>query len=44
MRTSRLHHRPASPGEVVLALPVTPRHVHAGNVMSGQTPTTYTLL
>ena len=24
-------------GEVVLALPVTPRHVHAGNVMSGQT-------
>ena len=27
----------ASPGEVVLALPVTARHVHAGNVMSGQT-------
>ena len=27
----------ARPGEVVLALPVTPRHVHAGNVMSGQT-------
>jgi uncharacterized protein (TIGR00369 family) len=27
----------AQPGEVVLALPVTPRHVHAGNVMSGQT-------
>lgn len=27
----------AAPGEVVLALPVTPRHVHAGNVMSGQT-------
>jgi uncharacterized protein (TIGR00369 family) len=24
-------------GEVVLALPVTPRHVHSGNVMSGQT-------
>ena len=27
----------ARPGEVVLALPVTQRHVHAGNVMSGQT-------
>ena len=27
----------ATPGEVVLGLPVTPRHVHAGNVMSGQT-------
>lgn len=27
----------ATPGEVVLALPVTPRHVHAGNVMCGQT-------
>ncbi len=27
----------ARPGEVVLALPVTPRHVHAGGVMSGQT-------
>ena len=27
----------ASPGEVRLALPVHPRHVHAGNVMSGQT-------
>jgi uncharacterized protein (TIGR00369 family) len=27
----------ARPGEVVLALPVTKRHVHAGNVMSGQT-------
>ena len=27
----------ARPGEVVLALPVTPRHVHAGNVVSGQT-------
>ena len=27
----------ARPGEVVLALPVTPRHVHSGNVMSGQT-------
>ena len=27
----------ARPGEVVLALPVTPRHVHAGNVISGQT-------
>lgn len=26
----------ATPGEVVLALPVTPRHVHAGNVMCGQ--------
>jgi len=26
----------ASPGEVRLALPVHPRHVHAGNVMSGQ--------
>jgi uncharacterized protein (TIGR00369 family) len=26
-----------SPGEVRLALPVHPRHVHAGNVMSGQT-------
>ena len=26
----------ARPGEVVLALPVTARHVHAGNVMSGQ--------
>jgi uncharacterized protein (TIGR00369 family) len=25
------------PGEVVLALPVTARHVHSGNVMSGQT-------
>lgn len=25
------------PGEVVLALPVTPRHVHSGNVVSGQT-------
>ena len=27
----------ARPGEVVLELPVTARHVHAGNVMSGQT-------
>ena len=27
----------ATPGEVVLGLPVTKRHVHAGNVMSGQT-------
>ena len=27
----------ARPGNVVLALPVTPRHVHSGNVMSGQT-------
>ena len=27
----------ASPGEVRLALPVHARHVHAGNVMSGQT-------
>lgn len=27
----------ASPGEVVLALPVTARHVHAGGVMCGQT-------
>ena len=27
----------ASSGEVQLALPVHPRHVHAGNVMSGQT-------
>ena len=27
----------ARPGEVVLALPITARHVHAGNVMSGQT-------
>ena len=27
----------ARDGEVVLALPVTPIHVHAGNVMSGQT-------
>jgi uncharacterized protein (TIGR00369 family) len=27
----------ARPGEVVLALPVTQRHVHSGNVMSGQT-------
>jgi len=27
----------ASSGEVRLALPVHPRHVHAGNVMSGQT-------
>jgi uncharacterized protein (TIGR00369 family) len=27
----------ARPGEVVLALPVTAKHVHAGNVMSGQT-------
>lgn len=27
----------ATPGEVVLALPVTPRHVHAGGVMCGQT-------
>ena len=27
----------ARPGEVVLALPVTKRHVHSGNVMSGQT-------
>ena len=27
----------ARAGEVVLALPVTPRHVHSGNVMSGQT-------
>jgi uncharacterized protein (TIGR00369 family) len=27
----------ARPGEVVLALPVAPRHIHAGNVMSGQT-------
>ena len=27
----------ARPGEVVLALPVAARHVHAGNVMSGQT-------
>ncbi len=27
----------ARPGEVVLALPVSKRHIHAGNVMSGQT-------
>lgn len=27
----------ARPGEVVLALPVAARHIHAGNVMSGQT-------
>jgi uncharacterized protein (TIGR00369 family) len=27
----------ARPGEVVLALPVTPRHVHAGQVLCGQT-------
>ncbi len=27
----------AKPGEVVLALPVSPRHVHAGGVMCGQT-------
>ena len=27
----------AEPGRVVLALPVTARHIHAGNVMSGQT-------
>ena len=27
----------AAPGEVVLALPVTPRHVHAGGVVCGQT-------
>ena len=27
----------ARSGEVVLALPVTPIHVHAGNVVSGQT-------
>ena len=27
----------ARPGEVVLALPVTATHVHAGNVVSGQT-------
>jgi uncharacterized protein (TIGR00369 family) len=27
----------ARPGEVVLALPVTKHHIHAGNVMSGQT-------
>ena len=27
----------ARPGEVVLALPVAKRHIHAGNVMSGQT-------
>lgn len=27
----------ATPGEVVLALPVTARHVHAGGVMCGQT-------
>jgi uncharacterized protein (TIGR00369 family) len=27
----------ARDGEVVLSLPVTPIHVHAGNVMSGQT-------
>ena len=27
----------AVPGEVTLALPVAPRHVHAGGVMSGQT-------
>lgn len=27
----------ARPGEVILGLPVTPRHVHSGNVMSGQT-------
>ena len=27
----------ARPGEVVLALPVARRHIHAGNVMSGQT-------
>ena len=27
----------ATPGEVVLALPVTKRHVHAGGVMCGQT-------
>lgn len=27
----------ARPGEVVLALPVTPRHVHGGGVLCGQT-------
>ena len=27
----------AQPGEVVLELPVTPRHVHAGGVLCGQT-------
>lgn len=27
----------AQAGEVLLALPVTPRHVHVGNVVSGQT-------
>ena len=27
----------AKPGEVVLALPVAAKHVHSGNVMSGQT-------
>jgi uncharacterized protein (TIGR00369 family) len=27
----------AKPGEVVLALPVSPRHIHAGGVMCGQT-------
>ncbi len=27
----------AKPGEVVLALPITARHVHAGGVMCGQT-------
>ena len=27
----------ARPGEVVLALPVAAKHIHAGNVMSGQT-------
>ena len=27
----------ARPGEVVLALPVAPRHVHAGGVLCGQT-------
>ncbi|HSI61403.1 MAG TPA: PaaI family thioesterase [Ideonella sp.] len=29
--------RAARPGEVTLALPVTPRHVHGGGVLCGQT-------
>ena len=37
VRMLELRRLDARPGEVVLALPVTPRHVHAGNVMSGQT-------
>jgi uncharacterized protein (TIGR00369 family) len=37
VRQLALHVVRACPGEVVLGLPVTPQHVHAGNVLCGQT-------